>query len=222
MQAEADTAQIKQMWLRQLYFLPVFLALLFAPAWTLDYWQAWLYGFVFIATSSGIGVYFLKRDPKALARRMKVGPTAEREPAQKIIMTIIFAGFIALIVVPGLDRHWHWSNVPAWLVLASDALVVLGFFGTAVVVRQNSYAAATIRVEDEQPLVSTGLYGIVRHPMYAAALLLVIFTPLALGSYWSLLVAVVFMPALAWRLLDEERVLKRDLPGYDDYCRRVR
>ena len=222
MQGDADAAQIKQMWLRQLYFLPVFFALLFAPAWTLDYWQAWLYGFVFIATTSAIGLYFLKRDPKVVARRMTVGPAAEQEPAQKIIMTIIFAGFIALIAVPGFDRHWHWSNVPAWLVLVSEAFVVFGFFGTAVVIRQNSYAAATIRVEDGQPLVSTGLYGIVRHPMYSAALPLVAFTPLALGSYWSLLIAIAFIPALAWRLLDEERVLKRDLPGYENYCRQVR
>lgn len=221
MRADAEVAQIKQIWRRQLVFLPAFFALLLAPAWTLDYWQAWLYGFLFIATTIGIGVYFLRRDPKVIARRMKAGPMAEKEPAQKIIMSIVFAGFIALITVPGLDRRWHWSNVPFWLSLVSDALVVLGLLGTAEVVRQNSYAASTITVEADQPVVSTGLYGIVRHPMYAAALPLVIFTPLALGSYWSLLIVVVLIPALAWRLLDEERVLKRDLPGYVDYCRKV-
>jgi protein-S-isoprenylcysteine O-methyltransferase Ste14 len=221
MQADVNAAQIK-MWLRQLVFLPVFFALLFGPAWTLDYWQAWLYGVVFIGTTIAIGLYFLRRDPKVVARRMKVGPAAEQEPSQKIIMTIVLIGFVALIVVPGFDHHWKWSNVPAWLVLLSDALVVLGFFGTAVVVRQNSYAASTITVEEGQPVVSTGLYGIVRHPMYAAALLLVIFTPLALGSYWSLLIVAALIPALIWRLLDEERFLKLKLPGYSEYCRKTR
>ena len=223
MQAEADAReQIKQMWKRQLVFLPIFFVLLFAPAWTLDYWQAWLYGFVFIGLSSAIGIYFLKRDPKVLARRMRVGPKAEGELSQKIIMSIILAGFAALIVLPGFDHRWHWSSVPAWVSLLSLALVILGFLGTALVARQNSYAASTITVEENQPVVSTGLYAVVRHPMYAAALLLVIFTPLALGSCWSLLIVLAIIPALAWRLLDEERYLKAHLPGYAEYCKKVR
>ena len=222
MQELMDKSQIKRVWRRQILFLPVFFALLFAPAWSLDYWQAWLYGFLFMATTIAIGVYFLKHDPKAVARRMDVGPAAEREPAQKIIMTLILVGFVLLIGVPGFDHHWHWSSVPPWLVLVSDGLVVLGLLGTAVVFRHNSYAAATIRVEAEQPVVSTGAYAIVRHPMYAAALLMVVSTPLALGSYWSLLIVLALIPALAWRLLDEERFLKQNLPGYADYCRKVR
>ena len=219
MQAHAAPTreQIKQIWMRQLVFLPVFFALLFAPAWTLDYWQAWIYGAIFVGMSSAIGIYFLQRDPKVIARRMKVGPAAESEPAQKIIMSIVLTGFAALIVVPGFDHRWHWSHVPAWLSLFSDALVILGFLGTALVVRQNSYAASTITVEENQPVISTGLYGIVRHPMYAAALLLVVCTPLALGSYWALLIVAVLIPALAWRLLDEESYLKAHLPGYAAY-----
>ena len=214
--------QIKQIWMRQLVFLPVFFALLFAAAWTLDYWQAWVYGAIFVGMSSAIGIYFLQRDPKVIARRIKAGPAAESEPTQKIIMSIVLIGFAALIVVPGFDRRWHWSSVPAWLSLVSDALVVLGLLGTALVVRQNSYAASTITVEENQPVVSTGLYGVVRHPMYAAALLLVVFTPLALGSSWSLLIVPLLIPALAWRLLDEERYLKVHLPGYAAYCEKVR
>jgi len=217
-----DRDQIRRVWLRQSISLPLFFALLLAPAGTLDYWQAWVYGILFTATTIGIGLYFFKRDPRVVARRMQVGPTAEREPAQKIIMTLVLAGFVLLLVVPGLDHRWHWSSVPTWLVLVSNILVVLGLLGTAVVLKQNSYAASTITVEAAQPVVSTGLYAIVRHPMYAAALIMVAFTPPALGSYWGLLVVIPMIPVLAWRLLDEERFLRRNLPGYTDYCQRVR
>jgi protein-S-isoprenylcysteine O-methyltransferase Ste14 len=214
--------QIRRIWLRQSVFLPIFFALLLAPAGTLAYWQAWLYGILFAATSIGIGLYFLKHDPKAVARRMKVGPGAEQEPAQKIIMSLVLAGFLLLIVVPGFDHRGHWSNVPVWLALVANILVVVGLVGTAVVLRQNSYAASTITVESGQPVVSTGLYGIVRHPMYSSALLLVVFTPLALGSYWALLLIIPLLGVLAWRLLDEERFLRRNLPGYAEYCERTR
>lgn len=217
-----DPGQVKRIWLRQIIFVPVFFALLLVPAEALEYWQGWLYGALFLVTTSGIGIYFLKRDPRALERRMKVGPAAEREPTQKIIITVALAGFVLLLIIPGLDYRWHWSQVPTWLVLVSDALVVLSLIGTAVVVRQNSYAASTVTVEAGQPVISTGLYAIVRHPMYSAALVMTGFTPLALGSYWGLLMIVPIVATLAWRLLDEERVLKRDLPGYVDYCRRVR
>jgi protein-S-isoprenylcysteine O-methyltransferase Ste14 len=216
-----DPDQIKRVWARQIAFIPIFFALLLAPAWSLNYWQAWVYGCVFLITSIGIGIYFLKRDPKIIARRMKVGPTAEREPAQKIIMTLVLAGFVLLLVVPGFDHRWHWSSVPVWLVLAADVFVVLGLLGTALVLKQNSYAAATITVESGQPVVSTGLYAFVRHPMYSAALVLTAFTPLALGSYWALLIVLPIVGILAWRLLDEERVLLRDLPGYSDYYNKV-
>jgi protein-S-isoprenylcysteine O-methyltransferase Ste14 len=217
-----DRNQIKSVWLRQSIFIPIFFALLLVPAWSLNYWQAWVYGFVFAATTTAIGVYFLKRDPRVVERRMRVGPAAEREPAQKIIITLLLAGFLLLLAVPGFDHRWHWSSVPAWLVLTADMFVVLGLLGTAVVVRQNSYAASTITVEAGQPVISTGLYGIIRHPMYSAALVMTAFTPLALGSYWGLLLVVPLIPVLTWRLLHEERFLKQNLPGYNEYCRNVR
>jgi protein-S-isoprenylcysteine O-methyltransferase Ste14 len=137
-------------------------------------------------------------------------------------MTLVLIGFVLLIVVPGFDRRWHWSSVPGWLAILANLLVVLGLLGTAVVLRQNAYAASTIRVEAEQPIASTGLYAIVRHPMYSAALLMLVFTPLALGSYWSLLLIVPMIGVLAWRLLDEERFLVRNLPGYAEYRERTR
>jgi protein-S-isoprenylcysteine O-methyltransferase Ste14 len=212
----------REMWIRTALSIPVLILVLFAPAGSLRFWPAWVYGFVFVAGSTVIGLYFLKHDPKLVERRMRVGPTAEREPAQKIIMTITLAEFVLLLVLPGLDYRWHWSAVPAWVVFAANAGVALSFCLFFVVLKQNSYAASTIRVEAGQPVISTGAYGIVRHPLYSGALLLLICTPLALGSYWSLLILLPTVPVLVWRLLDEERFLKRNLPGYANYCRVTR
>ena len=209
-------------WVRSALSLVVFMAMLFIPAGTLQFWPGWLYGFIFAASTTAISVYFLKHDPKLVERRMKVGPAAEQRPAQKIIMAITLAGFILLIVLPGLDYRWHWSSMPPWLVLAANVVLALSFAIFFIVLKQNSYAASTIRVEADQPVVSTGLYAIVRHPLYSGALLLMLVTPLALGSYWTLLVAFALIPVLMWRLLDEERFLKQNLPGYADYCRTTR
>ena len=209
-------------WVRSVLSLVVFMATLFIPAGTLQFWPGWLYGFIFAASTTAISVYFLKHDPKLVERRMKVGPAAEQRPAQKIIMAITLAGFILLIVLPGLDYRWHWSYMPPWLVVAANVVLALSFAIFFIVLKQNSYAASTIRVEADQPVVSTGLYAIVRHPLYSGALLLMLVTPLALGSYWTLLVAFALIPVLMWRLLDEEHFLKQNLPGYADYCRATR
>lgn len=209
-------------WLRSVLGVLLLAVALFAPAGSFRFWQAWLYAFILVAATIAIGVYFAKHDPALIRRRMTVGPAAEQEPAQKIIIAIIMIGFILLMVIPGFDYRWHRSAVPTWLVLVANAGVALSFVIFFVVMKQNSYAASTVRVEAGQPVISTGLYGVVRHPMYAGALLLLIATPPALGSYWGLLVAIAMIPVLAWRLLDEERFLKRNLPGYTDYCRRVR
>lgn len=196
--------------------------MLFLPAGSLHFWQGWLYGFVFVAATAAISLYFLKHDPKLVERRMHVGPMAEQRPTQKIIMAITLLGFVLLLVLPGLDYRWHWSAVPPRLVLAANAGVALSFVVFFIVLKQNSYAASTIRVETDQPVVSTGVYAIVRHPLYSGALLFLAFTPLALGSYWTLLVLVPIVPVLVWRLLDEERFLKQSLPGYAGYCSAVR
>lgn len=212
----------RRTWTRSALSVLAFAALLLGPAGSLRFWQGWLFGFVFIAATSAMSSYFLKHDPKLVERRMQIGPTAEQEPAQKIIMAIILSGFVVLLALPGFDYRWHWSAVPPWLVLTANVGVALSFGIFFVVLKQNSYAASTIRVEAGQPVVSTGAYAIVRHPLYSGALVLLTFTPLALGSYWTLLVLVPMVPVLAWRLLDEERFLKLNLPGYADYCRSIR
>ena len=219
---ERRAALIRRAWPRQLVFVLFLAALLFTCAGTPAYWQGWLFLAVFVASTIAIGVYFLRHDPALIERRMKAGPSAEQEPAQKIIIALMMAGFLLLLVLPGFDRRWHWSNVPAWSAIAADIGIVASFTIFFVVMKQNSFAASTITVETNQPVISTGLYSVVRHPMYSGALLLTICIPLALGSYWSLLPALVVLPVLAWRLIDEEHFLTRNLPGYADYCRRTR
>jgi len=197
-------------------------ALLFVPAGTLDYWQAYIFMGVFVGGSAAITVYLAIKDPKLLERRMNAGPTAEKEPTQKIIMVFAPLGFIALLVVPALDRRFMGSSVPLWVSLLGDILVALGFLSVYFVIRENSYAASTIQVAEGQTVISTGQYAIVRHPMYAGVLPLLVGTPLALGSWRGLGALIFFMPVLIWRLLDEERFLHKNLPGYTEYTRKVR
>ncbi len=203
--------------------LAVFMGLLlFIPAWSIRYWHAWIYIVVFMGTSSVITVYLMRHEPELLERRMKGGPTAEQRPVQKFIMLWTSIGFISLLVVPALDHRFKWSSVPVMFVVPGDLLVVIGFYFIFRVYRENPYSSATIEIVEGQKLVSTGPYAVVRHPMYASALLYLIGTPLALGSYWGFIGLVFMLPFLLWRLLDEERFLSLNLPGYEEYRKRVR
>jgi protein-S-isoprenylcysteine O-methyltransferase Ste14 len=197
-------------------------ALVFGAAGTFDYWQAWLFLACYFAASVVVSLWLVRNDPALLQRRMRGGPFAEGERSQKIIMTITSIGFLALLMVPGLDRRFGWSDMPGAIAILGDVLLFAGWFGILTVFRENSYAAATSRVDSGQSVVSTGPYAVVRHPMYATALLMLLGIPIALGSWWGALTLVALLPALAWRLTDEERLLSRDLDGYADYGRRVR
>jgi protein-S-isoprenylcysteine O-methyltransferase Ste14 len=196
--------------------------LLFLPAGTARYWQAWGYLAVFFGASFLITLYLVKKDPALLRRRLRGGPTAEKENTQKIIMLFASIGFIASLVVPALDHRFMWSSVPRFAVIAGDLLTAVGFYLIFLVYKENSFTSATIEIGEDQRVVSTGPYAFVRHPMYAGGLLLFIGTPLALGSYWGLLAFVVSLPALIWRLLDEEKFLAQHLPGYVEYGAKVR
>jgi protein-S-isoprenylcysteine O-methyltransferase Ste14 len=197
-------------------------ALLFVPAGTLRYWQAWLFMAIFVGATTGITIYLAIRDPALLERRMKAGPAAEGEATQKLIMGIAMTGFLAVIVVPALDHRFGWSGLLAGVALFGDALIALGFLFVFFVLKANTYSASTIQIAAGQTVISTGPYAIVRHPMYAGALVLLVGVPLALGSWWGLLPLMLLLPALIWRLLDEERFLIRHLPGYAEYRKRVR
>jgi protein-S-isoprenylcysteine O-methyltransferase Ste14 len=199
----------------------VMAALLFGAAGTFDYWQAWLFLVAYFGPSLAITVYLMKEDPALLARRMSGGPFAEKEPAQKIIMSIISLGFAGLIVLPAIDHRMGWSQLSPVMVLTGDLLVLAGFFGVFLVFRENSFGAATIGVSEDQRVISTGPYAWVRHPMYAAGLLMLFGVPFALGSGWSALLVLVLLPTLIWRLSDEEKFLARNLPEYREYQRSV-
>lgn len=199
-----------------------FVAVLFWPAGTFDYWQAWVFLAVFMVTTIVPSVYLAVRYPDALARRMKAGPTAETRPAQRIIMTLTLTLVVATFVVSALDHRFGWSHVPVWLVIVGVVMVGVGLIVTQLVVVQNNYAAATVRVEADQPLVSSGLYGIVRHPMYSGAAIMMVGTPLALDSLWGLLGVVASAPVIVARIRDEETMLAEELPGYREYMGRVR
>jgi protein-S-isoprenylcysteine O-methyltransferase Ste14 len=211
-----------QAWLAVVALAIVTGALLFIAAGTFDYWQAWLFLGVFVGASALLTADLLKRDPELLKRRMRGGPTAEKEPAQRVIMVIASLAFVALLVIPALDHRFQWSRVPVPVVLAGDLLLAIGFYFICLVYRENTFGAATIQVTAGQTVISTGPYAVVRHPMYASALLYVLGMPLALGSYRGLAGVVVMVLVLIWRLLDEEQMLARELPGYAEYQRRVR
>lgn len=200
----------------------VMAALLFVPAGTARYWQGWVYLAVFFGASLLTTIDLIRRDPALLERRMSGGPTAEQRGTQKLAMLGASAGFIALLVVPALDLRFGWSHVPLGIVVIGDALVAVGFLFIFRVYRENTFTSATIEITQNQTVVTTGPYAIVRHPMYASALLYVIGTPLALGSYWGLLAVAGMMPFLIWRLFDEERMLVENLAGYAEYKRKVK
>ena len=205
-----------------LIVLLVLAALLFIPAWTLDYWQAWAFLAIYFTSSLAITLYLMRKDPKLLERRMNGGPTAEKEPVQKIIMFIVSLGFIGLIALPAFDHRFAWSHMPPYVALAGDVLVVLGWLAIFFVFKENTFTSAIIELAPDQTVISTGPYALVRHPMYAGGLVMLLGIPIALGSWWGLLVIVAMTPALIWRLFDEEKFLARNLPGYVEYQRAVR
>ncbi len=196
--------------------------ILFVPAGTLNYWQAWVFIAVFTATSLFPTVYLMRKNPAALERRMHAGPHAETRTAQKIIVTGTFADLFAMIAFSAFDHRMGWSTVPVWLCLLGDVLTAAGLSGAMRVIIENSYAAATVTVERGQQVASGGLYRFVRHPMYAADVIMMVGIPLALGSYWGLLFVIPGVAALVFRILDEERLLTQELAGYRGYAQRVR
>ena len=206
-----------------LSFLMIFLgAVLFISAGTLHYREGWVYIAVFFLCCAGITGYLVKRDMELLKRRLNAGPGGEKEKSQKIIQSIAQVAFIAIYVVSGLDRRFGWSSLPAYIVIAGDAGVIIGFYLVFKTFQENTFTAANIQVDEEQAVISTGPYSIVRHPMYSGALLLLLSTPIALNSCWALLAFIPMCAVIVARLLDEERFLKKNLAGYASYCLKVK
>lgn len=204
-----------------IFGIAFFAALLFWPAGTLDYWQAWIFIAVFIAATMIPSIYLAVKNPETLRRRMKAGPTAETRPVQKVAIVGTVVSVVAVLVLSALDHRFGWSQVPTAVVVVGLVLVAFGLVFAQLVVIQNNYAAATITVEAEQKVVSTGLYGVVRHPMYVGALIMMVGTPLALDSYWGLVAVIPGLAVLALRIVDEESMLRDELDGYREYLEKV-
>jgi len=200
----------------------VLFAATFLPVWTLRWWQGWACLAAFFFPASMISVWMAKHDPALLERRMKAGPKAEKEKGQKIVQGIAAVAFLADFLVPAFDHRFGWSRVPAFAAILGLLMMATGLVIAFRVAKANSYASAIIEVAEEQKVISTGPYSVVRHPLYSGALIILFGIPLALGSWWGLLVNIPLVAGIIWRLLDEERFLVRKLPGYAEYLESVR
>jgi protein-S-isoprenylcysteine O-methyltransferase Ste14 len=212
----------KRSFLGLIFFVLVLAVILFAGAGTFDYWQAWLFLVVWSAAMLALTLYVMKHDPELLRRRLSVGPIAEKEPAQKRIQGVLSVFTIALFLVPALDHRFGWSSVPVDDVIVGDILCALGFYIIYRVFKENPFASATVEVDDAQRVVSTGPYAAVRHPMYTGAIVLFLGTPPALGSWVGLWLVLPITLGIILRLLDEEKFLTTNLPGYAAYRDNVR
>ena len=211
----------QKMWTALVAGLVLIALALFVTAGTIDYWQAWVYLGNVAVTSTLITLRIVK-DPRLLESRIKAGPTAEQRPRQKLILTCTAVPMCAMYIVPGLDRRYDWSRVPTWLCIAGGVLIVVSMWMVDRVFNENSFGAATVQVTEGQKVITTGPYAIVRNPMYSGAAVYLVGLAFALGSYWTLIAAVLVILGLVWRLFDEEALLKEELPGYVEYCDKVR
>ena len=219
---KAKLSILKQAVLGLVFFAVVVWLALFITAGKLTYWQGWLYWIIFFAIVTAISIYFIRKDPNLISSRVKVGPTAETKRSQKASQALAAIFFVLLLLIPPIDFRFDWSSVPLYLVLTSDFFVAIGLAVIFFAFRQNTYASAIIEVKAEQQVISTGVYGVVRHPMYSGALLLLFFTSLALGSFWGLLAFFPLLAVICFRLIDEEKTLSKDLNGYEEYRKRTR
>jgi protein-S-isoprenylcysteine O-methyltransferase Ste14 len=203
----------------------VFALLLFVPAGTLDWPQAWVFLALYFGSGLAIGAWLARTDPALLAERMKSPLSTDQKPRDRAVMAAIFLCFLGWFIFIALDaRRFGWSHAPLWAQVLGAALIIAAFLGWVSVLRANTFAASTLRVQQErgQTVISTGPYAVVRHPMYAHALLFMIGVPLLLGSLWGLAGLLLFIPLLALRTLNEETMLLNDLSGYREYAGKVR
>jgi protein-S-isoprenylcysteine O-methyltransferase Ste14 len=216
---EERNALLRKMFIRFIFFYPVLGVLILLPAGTFDYWQFYVFCGLLTIPMIAVLLYFLKNDPRFLERRSRA---REKEKAQVLISILSSGIFLAGFIVPGFDKRFGWSQVPVHITIIACVIILLGYLVIFFVFKQNSYASRVIEVDEEQEVISTGLYGIVRHPMYVGVLIMYTPAPVALGSYWGLIPFALLPLALALRILNEEKVLKENLKGYREYCERTR
>lgn len=193
--------------------------LLFLPAGTFDFWQAWLFIGILFVPMFFAGIVLMIRQPELLRKRLDA---KEQQQEQKWVVALSGLMFISVFVVAGLNRRFGWFLLPDWAVYIATAIFLVAYAMYAEVMRENVWLSRTVEVQENQQVVSTGLYGIVRHPMYAATLLLFLSMPLVLASPWSFFIMLLYIPIIALRIRNEEQVLERELKGYTEYKQRVR
>lgn len=201
--------------------LAIMALLAFGPNPSPDYWQALIFLPLFVGASLALNLYLARQNPELLARRLSIGPIAEKEPAQRYVMLFILLNAMALVAIPALDSRMNWSHVPAAFSLIGDLLVLGGWLVIFLVFRENAFASATIELAPDQRVIATGPYAYVRHPMYAGALLMLVGAPLALGSWWGLIPAAGIAAALIVRIVHEEKFLVAHLDGYAAYRKKT-
>ena len=194
-------------------------ALLFLPAWTFNYFGAWLFlGILFIPMMI-MGIVMFIKSPSLLEKRLA---SKEKESAQKGVVGISALMFLSGFIVSALDFRFGWSHVPLWSMLVAAGIFLVGYAIYAEVLRENAYLSRTVEVQEGQRVIDTGLYGIVRHPMYLATLLMFLPMPLVLGSFWGLIPFAIYPVAIIIRIINEEKVLTEGLVGYSEYRKKVK
>jgi protein-S-isoprenylcysteine O-methyltransferase Ste14 len=209
---------LKMVVIRVALFIPAMMLIFFLPAGSFAFWQGWAYMAILFIPMLFVLNFLLKNNPKLLERRMRM---KEKESTQKLIVKISTTVFLLAFILPGLDYRFGWSHVPLALVIISELLVMIGYFIVFLVFRENSFTSRIVEVEKDQQVISTGTYSVVRHPMYSGVILMYGFTPLALASWWALIPGILIIPVLVLRILNEEALLSRDLPGYTNYMQKV-
>ena len=215
-----DTKRVVHLtYLRFFSGIPVLGLFFFLPAGTINYWEAWVYLALLFTPMFFMMQYLIKNDPALLERRKR---TKEKDAEQSLIIKISYIYYIVVFLLPGFDKRYGWSDTPLWAIIAAQILVLLGYIMVVWVFRTNSYASRTVEVDEDQKVIDTGPYAIVRHPMYTGVTILYIMSPLALGSYWVVIPAVMIIPLLVARILSEERILAKELTGYKEYQQKVK
>ncbi len=194
-------------------------ALLFLPAWTFDYFGAWLFlGILFIPMMI-MGIVMFIKSPSLLEKRLA---NREKERAQKGVVGVSALMFLGGFILSAFDFRYGWSSVPLWLTIAAAVIFLVGYALYAEVLRENAYLSRTVEVQEGQKVIDTGLYGVVRHPMYLATLLMFLPMPIVLGSFWGLIPFAIYPVAIIFRIINEENVLSEGLAGYSEYRKKVK
>lgn len=204
---------------RFLMAVAILAAVLFLPAGTLWYWEAWAYLAILFIPMFFVLVHLIKNEPELLERRLRM---QEKEAEQKLIIKLSYVWFLTAFLLPGFDRRYGWSSVPAAIVIVADIIVLVGYGVFVLVLRENRYASRVIEVEQQQEVIVTGPYAWVRHPMYLGVSLMYVASPLALGSYWGIIPTVLLIVLLVARIRNEESVLLSKLKGYQEYTTKTR